>query len=98
MTRCDSCARPLPDKRQRYRLRLELFADPDPPEFGPEDLAADHSAELEALVEAMWAGDIDADEATDEVHEAHEFTLCPDCRTRLHDFLRQRRLPWDQSD
>ncbi len=86
---CQGCGRIVPEKELTYRLRLELFASPESPEFGEDDLAGDLQAQWKALIESMeQMSDEEAQEAIDQVHERYEFVLCPACRKLWHERLR----------
>lgn len=87
-TLCQGCGRIIPENTLSYRLRLELFASPESPNFDEEDLAGDLRAEWDALIEAMeQMSDQEAQEAIDQVHELYEFVLCAACRRHWHERL-----------
>lgn len=90
---CESCGRSIERDEVSYRLRIEMFADPSPPQFTDEDLEADLEAEMRAILEQME--DCDAGEAEAQVYEAYLFTLCPRCRASLHEELKRRNLSMD---
>lgn len=90
---CESCGATIESDATAYRMRIELFADPSPPVFTQEDFEKDPRAELEALIEQMK--NLDAREAEEQVHEAYLFTLCAACRTKIHEELRRRQLPFE---
>lgn len=87
---CHGCGANLDRKVVSYRLRIDLFASPEPPELTAEELAGDLRAQWEALVEAMSAmSDAEVEEATDQVHESYEFKLCGACRAMWHARLKE---------
>lgn len=86
--RCDNCGADIEGHAISYILRLELFARGDAPELNLDDLKADHTAQIEKLIEEMEH--LDVEEATDEVYEAYNFELCSKCRARIHELLKNR--------
>jgi hypothetical protein len=83
---CDVCGRAIGRRDVSFVLRLELFADPEPPVITKEDLERDHRAEMEALLAAM--ANIDPGEAMDEVHERYDYIICSGCRGDIHHRLK----------
>jgi FPC/CPF motif-containing protein YcgG len=93
---CESCGKIIEEKETAYRMKIELFADPQPPEFSEEDLEEDLEGQLRALIEEMETFDPhDVREAEEQVHEAYLFTLCARCRHAMHHELRLRHLPFE---
>ena len=92
---CESCGKVIEKPETAFRMKIEIFADPTPPEFTGEDLERDYEAEMRALFEQLSKKD--PKEAEDEVHEAYLFTLCAECRQIAHRELRRRQLPFDQN-
>ncbi|HUT23663.1 MAG TPA: hypothetical protein VM492_04895 [Sumerlaeia bacterium] len=88
---CESCGETIEKPAIAYRMKIEILADPSPPEFTAEDLALDFKEEMARLIEQM--SQMDPDEVEDEVYEAYLFTLCAKCRERVHRDLRERHLP-----
>ncbi len=86
--RCHNCGTAIGGQAVSYILRLELFARGDAPELTLDDLRADHTAQIEKLIEEMEH--LDVEEATDEVYEAYNFELCSECRARIHELLKSR--------
>lgn len=80
--RCFNCARDISEGEVSFLIRIELLADPTPPEIKDGDLDKDLRSEMEALVEAMK--DMDPVEAEDEIFERYEYVLCKRCRERFH--------------
>ena len=87
---CDYCKQQIQPGSQGYALKIEMYALPDPPEFSFKDLQADHSAELEELIQKMES--LDPQEAQDQVHESYPFILCSRCRNQLHRRLKGRQF------
>ncbi|HBF34630.1 TPA: hypothetical protein DDW35_08695 [Candidatus Sumerlaeota bacterium] len=85
---CEFCGKSMGQPDVSYRMKIELYADPAPPEFTQEDLERDVKAEMEALFAQMESAD--AGEAEDEVYESYLFTLCGHCRGKVHHWLRER--------
>ncbi len=86
--KCSNCGAEVHPNAQLYVLRIELYAKAEPLELTIDDLLADHTAQIEKLIEEMEV--LDAEEATDEVYEAYAFELCAKCRRRIHRMLKQR--------
>ena len=92
---CEFCGQELARPEQAYRLKIEMYADPSPPEITEADLAGrDFEAEMRELIEQM--ADLDPAEAEAEVYESYLFTLCGACRRRLHEGLRRGQTPFDK--
>ncbi|MCD6386575.1 hypothetical protein J7M23_12470 [Candidatus Sumerlaeota bacterium] len=87
--KCDYCHREIPEDDIHFELKLELYASAELPELTEEDLKKDHTAEIEALIEAMQ--EMDAEELTDEVYECYVFTLCAECRHEIHNRLKHNK-------
>ncbi len=87
---CQGCGKIIPETALSYRLRLELYASPEPPSISQEDLEEDLQAEWKALIETLeQMSEKDAQEAVDQVHELYEFVLCPRCRKFWHERLQE---------
>ncbi|MFP4380313.1 MAG: hypothetical protein ACLFUS_07405 [Candidatus Sumerlaeia bacterium] len=93
---CESCGKTIEKPEVAFRLKIDMFADPTPPEITLEDMDRDFSAELRELVEGMDA--LDHKEAEDEVFESYLFTLCSKCRGQLHKLLKNKTLPLPRED
>ncbi|HNY27562.1 MAG TPA: hypothetical protein PLA90_14875 [Candidatus Sumerlaeota bacterium] len=91
---CESCGKTIAKPEIAFRLKVEMYADPSPPEFTTEDLERDAGAELRELYEQLSG--VDPQEAEDEVHESYLFTLCGACRLQAHNEFRKRQLPFEQ--
>jgi hypothetical protein len=90
---CESCGRTIEEPQVAFHMKIELFADPSPPEITPEDLERDFDQEMREIIKEMEA--TDPRDAEDEVYEAYLFTLCAACRRRMHDELRARQIPFE---
>ena len=76
---CDRCGKTLLlDEDVRYIVNIQVFAAYDPMELTAEDLARDHRAELEALVEKLKR--MDPEKVQDSVYRDFTFHLCPACQ------------------
>ncbi len=93
---CESCGAMIETSRSAYRLKIELFADPSPPEFSEQDMQQDAAEELRNLVETMRDMELDQQQMEDQVYESYLFTLCVSCRVILHDFLKANKFPFQQ--
>ena len=91
---CESCGKTIEKPEVAFRLKIEMFADPSPPEFSEEDLAMDAVDEMREIIEQLEA--LGAGEVEDEVYEAYLFTLCGTCRQKIHRDLKRRQLPFDE--
>ena len=79
---CDVCGTPLLlDADVRYVVDIEGYAAWDPLEITREELAADHRAEIDRLIDTLE--EIDAEAAQDEVHRRFRYDLCPRCWRRF---------------
>ena len=90
---CENCGRWIEQNELLYRVRIEVFADPDAPDvdvFGKSrDELAQEWDELINRLEAM--SEDETREASDQVYEKHEFNLCPECRREMHLRLKKHR-------
>ncbi len=91
---CENCGRIIEKPDVAFRMKIELFADPSPPEFTADDLERDYEAEMKKLIEEMSR--MEPREAEEEVYEAYLFTLCAACREQIHRELRERHLPFEE--
>lgn len=87
--KCHNCGASIGPKQQVYIVRIELFAKAEPIDLTIDDLLADHTAQIEKLIEEMETT-LDVEEATDQVYEAYVFELCPACRRKIHELLKKR--------
>src|ERR1017187_4822287 len=75
---CARCGAELtPGTGDFYVVRIEALADPSPPRFSEEDLAHDHRAEFERLIERMR--DLSVRELVDQVYRQLVLYLCGPC-------------------
>ena len=76
---CHRCGAVLkPGRGNFYIVRIEAFADPTPPTFSVEDLAAtDPSAEIDRLIEQMEG--MTEQELLDQVHRRLTIHFCGAC-------------------
>jgi hypothetical protein len=91
---CEACGKTIEKPDLAFRMKIELFADPTPPEFTREDLEIDVADEMRRLIEEFES--INPREAEEEVYEAYLFTLCAACRHKMHDDLRKRQMPFEE--
>jgi len=78
---CDGCGRALlVDEPARYVVRIQVFAAYDPLELTPDDLARDHRAEIQALLDRL--AEADPQELQDSVYKEFVFDLCMACQRR----------------
>lgn len=90
---CENCGRWIEQDEILYRVRIEVFAEPEGPEV---DLFAKSREELaeewEDLIDRLEKmTDDEAREASDQVYENYEFNLCPECRREMHRRLQKHR-------
>jgi hypothetical protein len=91
---CEACGTTIEKPDLAFRMKIELFADPTPPEFTQEDLERDYAEEMRRLIEEFES--MNPRDAEDEVYEAYLFTLCAVCRKKMHEDLRQRQMPFEE--
>jgi ribosomal protein L40E len=78
---CDRCGRAVP-RHAHYRVRIEVVADPSPPELTQEDLdETDFDWTMAQLLDEMKHAT--ADELEDAVARSFEFRICRSCQLRL---------------
>jgi hypothetical protein len=78
---CDGCRKTLqPNDPQRYILRIELFAAAEHLQVSPQDLARDHRAEIQRILNQLQRAN--PDQIEDQVFRAFRFDLCADCHQR----------------
>ena len=76
---CYNCAK-IVAKKQRYCLRVELFADPDV-HIDKDDLLKDNKREMEKIYEEVK--NMDAKKLEEDVYVCYDLTLCKRCRDVL---------------
>ena len=75
---CARCRAQLtPGRSDFYVVRIEAVADPSPPRFSEEDLALDHAAEIERLIDQMRH--LSEQELLDQVYRRLILHLCGPC-------------------
>jgi len=75
---CHRCGIELtPGEGQLYVVRIEALADPFGPNLTEEDLARDHKAEIDHLLEAMSG--LSEQEAMDQIYRKLSLCLCNAC-------------------
>ncbi len=78
---CDRCGRAVP-RNAHYRVRIEVVADPSPPDLTREDVEeADFDWTVSQLLDEMK--DATADELEDAVARQFEFRICRPCQLRF---------------
>ncbi len=78
---CDRCGRFIP-RNDHYRVRIEVAADPSPPDITQDDLEeADFDRTLAQLLEEMR--DVPAEDLEDAVAKTFEFRICRPCQLRF---------------
>lgn len=76
---CDGCGKKI-KKKQRYCLRVELFASPEV-ELDEEEIWQDHRKKLKELYEQMEKED--PKKLEEEVFVAYNLSLCKTCRDKF---------------
>jgi len=97
---CDHCGRWIAEVEILYEMTITVQAEaPSTLEITDEELQKNAREEWLALLRRMEKmSDRDVDEAIDQVHESHEFVLCPTCREGVHRVLRAHRIPFESGD
>lgn len=93
---CDCCGQQITPKDQRYLVRLELWAAPDPLVVSADDLKRNFKKEMEELIRQMEKQD--ATELTHQVWVRYDFDLCPRCRQTYYELLQRPRPLAPQKD
>ncbi|MFH1520004.1 MAG: hypothetical protein ABIE75_05510 [Candidatus Omnitrophota bacterium] len=86
---CDSCAKILDKPRERYVLKMELYASPEV-EITKEDLKKSSKEEHKELIEHMK--NIDAKQLEEEVHVFYKLTLCKRCRDIFNQRIKSKEF------
>lgn len=79
---CDNCGKPVSGSTQKYIMKIEMYASPDPPVITEEMLEGDLKDKMQELVNEMQ--NMDPQELEDQVFECYVFALCPACREEFH--------------
>ena len=89
---CDRCGASIADSRNRYKLKMQLYAAYDGMELSAEELRSnrDLKHEIEQLIKEMES--MDERDLTDQVYADFEYDLCPACRNEVYEQLRGRML------
>jgi len=78
---CDGCGKMMSaNDANRYIVRLEVFAAAEGLTISKEDLARDHQAEIEQIVNDLRQAD--PDQIEDQVYRLFRFDLCSACHRR----------------
>ncbi|MCB2156834.1 hypothetical protein KQI84_18300 [bacterium] len=90
---CENCGRWVEENEVLYRVRIEVFAEPEVPNINIFDKSREDLAdEWDDLIERLeHMSELEAQEASDQVYENHEFNLCPECRREMHRRLKKHR-------
>ncbi|MCL5097234.1 MAG: hypothetical protein M1608_06865 [Candidatus Omnitrophica bacterium] len=75
---CDRCGRPIEPNQLRYVAKIQVFAAYDPLSITFEDLARDHTLEIQCLLEQC--DELTEEELMREVYVERQFDLCPPCQ------------------
>ena len=75
---CDRCGKPIDSRENRYLVRIEVLAAADPLEITAEDLAQDHSEEMDQLLGECEK--LSEEELMRDVYVRLEFDLCRACQ------------------
>ena len=88
---CDACNKSLlVEEAVRYVVDIRVYAAYDPMEITRKDLAEDHDAAFDRILEAC--NRMSPEELEDQVYKAFRFHLCPGCQKKyLRDPLGERR-------
>jgi len=80
--RCDKCGCDMTaNDPRRFIVKLEIYAAAAPIEFNENDLAKDHTEEINRLLEQL--AHADPDEIEDQTYRTLRFDLCRECQRRL---------------
>ena len=86
---CDSCGKNLDKPRERYVLKMELYASPEI-EITKEDLRKSSKEEYREFIEQMK--NIDAKQTEEEVHVFYKLTLCKRCRDIFNQRIKSKEF------
>ena len=79
---CDLCGKDiLPGDKQRYVVKIEVFAAHDPAELTEEDLEEDHMEAVSQMIREME--DSDDIEPLPPACKKLRYDLCPDCQKKF---------------
>lgn len=86
---CDSCGTELKHPRQRYVLKIQLYASPEV-ELTKEDLKKDTQVELRRLLRQLE--NLDAKKLQDEVFVSYKLILCKKCRDIFNERIKHKEF------
>lgn len=86
---CDSCGIELKHPRQRYILKIQLYASPEV-ELTKEDLKKDTQIELRRLLRQLAA--MDAKRLQEEVFVSYKLILCKKCRDIFNERIKHKEF------
>ena len=86
---CDSCGNELKHPRQRYILKIQLYASPDI-ELTKEDLKTNTQVELRRLLKQLEA--MDAKRMQEEVFISYKLILCKKCRDIFNERIKHKEF------
>ncbi|MFH1202498.1 MAG: endonuclease III domain-containing protein [Candidatus Omnitrophota bacterium] len=86
---CDSCGRQLTHPRQRYILKIELYASPEV-EITKEDLKKDSREEIKKLINKL--NDEDPKKLEEEVYVKYNLNLCKHCRDIFNQRIKNKEF------
>ena len=80
--RCDKCGCEMTaNDPRRFVVKLEIYAAAAPLEFAQDELARDHTQEIQQLVDELHHAN--PDEVEDQTYRVLRFDLCRECQKRL---------------
>jgi hypothetical protein len=79
---CDLCGKDvLPGDKQRYVVKIEVFAAHDPAEITEDDLDDDHMEAVSEMIREMEEND--ESEPLPPASKKFRYDLCPDCQKKF---------------
>lgn len=89
---CENCGRWVAEDEVLFNCRIEIYAEARLRDLEKESDPGEAEQEWEDLIRHLEEmSDEEVQEATDEVHESYEFSLCPECRREMHRRIRSRK-------
>jgi len=86
---CDSCGKELLHPRQRYILKIELYASPQV-EITKDDLKNDAKTEMKRLLDQIK--DQDTKRLEEEVYTSYKLTVCKQCRDIFNQRIKNKEF------
>lgn len=86
---CDSCSAELKSPRQRYILKIQLYASPEV-ELTKEDLRKDTQVELRRLLRQLQ--NLDPKKVQEEVFVSYKLILCKKCRDIFNERIKHKEF------